>query len=111
MTEMGGASGSSWAVFSAMADSKICLNTRDFLIESGKLLTKSRMPVGRSDRQQYAGEGMSSLMEMPEGVDERVPESCFMSLAMVMQCEWVLDKQINALLMNENRGNLLQHLP
>ena len=54
---------------------------------------------------------MSSLMEMPEGVDERVPESCFMSLAMVMQCEWVLDKQINALLMNENRGNLLQHLP
>ena len=67
--------------------------------------------MGRSDRQQYVGEGMRSLMEIPEGVDVRVPESCFVSLAKVMQCEWFLDKQINGLLASEDGGNSPQHLP
>ena len=31
-------------------------------------------------------------MEIPEGVDVSIPESCFVSLAKVMQCEWVLNK-------------------
>lgn len=40
--------------------------------------------MGRSERRQYVGEGISSLMEIPEDVDVSIPESCFVSLAKVM---------------------------
>jgi len=38
---------------------------------------------------------MRSLIEIPEDVDGSVLESCFMSLAKVIQCGWVLNREIN----------------
>ena len=67
--------------------------------------------MGRSEREQYVGEGMRSLMEIPEDVNGSVPESCFMSLAKVMQCDWVLNREFNLFWPNVDRGsNQPQHL-
>jgi hypothetical protein len=63
-----------------------------FLIESGKVVDIVQEASGKIREAAVCGRGDEVIDGIPEGVDVRIPESCFMSLAKVMQCDWVLRK-------------------